>query len=387
MEKILTIKNISIALSLCALGVLSLWQYGFFTKTTVTESLSDPSIATETALLAGGCFWSVEHDLEKVVGVTKVTVGYAGGTTENPTYENHVRGGHREVVEVTYDPKRVSYANLVEYVTKHSDPTDAEGSFYDRGAEYAPAVYYENPEEKRAAEGVLAEIDGMGVYAKPIVTLVIPRVQFWPAEEYHQDYAKKNSISYAAYRKASGRSAFIEKHWGENKDVFFTPAVVLDASPATEKGAWASYVKPADADLRKILTPLQYEVTQEEGTERPFSDGYDTNKAEGIYVDVLSGEPLYSSADKYDSGTGWPSFVKPITREAVTYVEDNALFSPRIEVRSRYADSHLGHVFDDGPVDRGGKRYCMNSAALRFVPKEDMEKEGYGEYVGFLMGV
>ncbi|MEK9151559.1 MAG: peptide-methionine (R)-S-oxide reductase MsrB [Patescibacteria group bacterium] len=376
------IKSVSIALGIFSLGVLALWQYGFFTKGAVTESLSDLAVATETALFAGGCFWSVEYDLEKVAGVIKAETGYAGGTTENPTYENYVEGGHREVVEVTYDPKRVSYDNLAEYLIKHTDPTDAGGSFYDRGAEYASAIYYETDEEKKIAEEILAEIDGKKIYPKPIVMLVIARPKFWPAEDHHQDYAQKNPISYVAYRNASGRSVFIEKYWGENKDVFFTQGVTMDTRPETEKAQWESYKKPQDADLRKMLTPLQYEVTQENGTERPFSGGYDANKAEGIYVDVLSGEPLYSSEDKFDSGTGWPSFVRPITPQAVSFVEDTLLFSSRTEVRSRYADSHLGHVFDDGPSDRGGKRYCMNAAALRFVPKESMEKEGYGEYLG-----
>jgi peptide methionine sulfoxide reductase msrA/msrB len=358
------------------------------TETTVTEKPStnlDTSIVTKTVVLAGGCFWSVERDLEKVPGVISVIVGYAGGTTDNPTYENHVKGGHREVVEVTYDANRVTYENLVESVTKHSDPTDARGSFYDRGFEYAPVVYYETRDEKRAAEEVLAKIEGMKIYPKPIVTLVVPRSKFWPAEEYHQDYAKKNPIQYNAYREASGRSAFIKKYWGGNEDIFFTKGAAMNTKPETKKVNWESYTKPADVELQKILTPLQYKVTQEDGTEPPYSNEYDTNKAEGIYVDIVSGEPLFSSKDKFDSGTGWPSFVKPITPEAVVYVEENVLFLPRTEVRSKYADSHLGHVFDDGPSERGGKRYCMNGAALRFIPKEDMGKEGYGKYVGFLL--
>ena len=329
-----------------------------------------------TALLAGGCFWCVEADLEKVDGVISAVSGYASGSTKNPEYGNYAEGGHREVVLVTYDPAKVSFDNLVEHLIKHSDPTDALGSFYDRGLQYAPAVYYGDDQEKQIAEKVISEIDGLRVYEKPLALMVLSRDVFWPAEEYHQDYYKKNPIRYTYYRNASGRDAFIKKHWGDKAGLFARPNVAM-----TGKTDWMRYVRPSDAVLRERLTPLQYKVTQEEGTERPFDNEYNTNKAEGIYVDIVSGEPLFSSKDKYDSGTGWPSFVKPITEDAVVLHEDRSLFSTRVEVRSRYADSHVGHVFDDGPKDRGGKRYCMNSAAMRFVPKDKMVAEGYGEYV------
>jgi len=207
-------------------------------------------------------------------------------------------------------------------------------------------------------------------------------VKFWPAEDYHQDYADKNPVRYSFYRLASGRDAFIKKYWGDNAGQF----VVSDQAVATsgqinqpsKENSWANYVKPSESELRGRLTPLQYKVTQAEGTESPFSNPYDKNDELGIYVDVVSGEPLFSSRDKYDSGTGWPSFVKPISPEAVTLREDKKLFSTRTEVRSKFADSHLGHVFNDGPAERGGLRYCMNSASMRFIPQAEMEREGYG---------
>jgi peptide methionine sulfoxide reductase msrA/msrB len=320
--------------------------------------------------------------LAKVNGVQDVVSGYAGGTTENPTYKNYSAGGHREVVLVTYDAHQVTYANLVEHILKHGDPTDADGSFHDRGSEYAPAIYYENEEEQSEALRVIHAIDALHVFPAPLPILVIPRVPFWPAEEYHQNYAEKNPLRYTYYRNASGRDAFIEKYWEDSANTF-TLSTINNMNTPTEPKAfnndsWNSFVKPNDASLRTLLTPLQYKVTQEEGTETPFKNEYDKNYAEGIYVDVVSGEPLYFSKDKYDSGTGWPSFVKPISDDVVVLKEDNGLFTKRTEVRSRYADSHLGHVFDDGPKDRGGKRYCMNSASLRFIPKVDMESAGYG---------
>jgi len=201
-------------------GMLVILSFNTSGKSAIMDEPLDPNIATKTVLLAAGCFWSVEFDLEKVAGVLRVVSGYAGGTSENPTYSTYVAGGHREVVEVTYDPTRVSYSNLVEYIIKHSDPTDADGSFYDRGGEYAPAIYYETEEEKKEAESVIAALDAMKVYPKPIATVVIPREDFWPAEEYHQNYAQKNPGHYAAYRAGSGRAAFIEKYWADNANEF-----------------------------------------------------------------------------------------------------------------------------------------------------------------------
>lgn len=333
------------------------------------------SSTVKTALFANGCFWCAEADFEKLRGVASVVSGYADGTGGNPTYEDYGKRGFREVVEVTYDPTIVTYAQLVEHTIKHGDPTDGGGSFYDRGYEYSPGVYFETEEEKRAAEETIASINLKKVFNKPIALTIMPRAQFWPAEEYHQDYYKKNPVRYAYYRNSSGRDAFIEKYWGA--DTLPTP-VARVTSPAVS--TWETFVKPSDKVLRSTLTALQYNITQEGGTEPAFKNEYDKNKAEGIYVDVVSGEPLFSSIDKFDSGTGWPSFVKPLVPENIVLKEDRSLFFVRTEVRSKHGDSHLGHVFNDGPQDRGGLRYCMNSAALRFVSKDKLIAEGYAEF-------
>ena len=355
----------------------------------IQNALPKPEVSGPQKVIMGtGCFWCVEHDFAKVEGVLDVVSGYAGGISENPTYKNYADSGHREVVEVTYNPEILSYGNIVEHTIKYGDPTDGGGSFYDRGEEYAPVIHYANEWERQEAEVVIARIDALKVYKKPIDIDVVPATKFWPAEEYHQDYAEKNAIKYNYYRLRSGRTAFIEKYWGENAGAFVAspkPKANDMENKAKEQGvqkmyepdSWSDFNKPTETVLRGLLTPLQYTVTQENGTESPFANAYDKNYEEGIYVDIVSGEPLYFSKDKYDSGTGWPSFVKPISLDVVTLHEDNTLFSKRTEVRSRFADSHLGHVFDDGPKDRGGKRYCMNSASLRFIPKSEMEQEGY----------
>ena len=343
------------------------------------------------AVLAGGCFWCVESDLQKYTGVINVVSGYAGGTGDNPTYSDYASRGFREVVEVTYNPTQVSYENLVEYVVRHSDATDPDGSFHDRGPQYTSAAYYSSPVEKQAAEKVVARINERKLYGKALALYIEPIKKFWPAEEYHQDYSIKNPLKYSYYRFGSGRDAFIKKYWGDDTTPIPTPEIVSTTTTATTKTMtiatnhpWEHFVKPTEAQLRAMLTPLQYKVTQENGTENSVKNEYDKNYDAGIYVDIVSGEPLYSSKDKFDSGTGWPSFVKPITVTAVVEKVDKGFFSTRTEIRSRIADSHVGHVFDDGPKDRGGKRYCMNSAAMKFIAKADMEKLGYGDYLKFV---
>jgi peptide methionine sulfoxide reductase msrA/msrB len=366
------------------------------TMTTPENSALSTATAPQdiaTAVFANGCFWCVEADLEKVPGVVSVISGYAGGSSQEPTYENSAAAGHREVVLVTYDAAQVSYANLVEHIIKHGDPTDASGSFNDRGQQYAPAIYYENDVEQAVARAVIAAVDDSQVFSVPLPLPVLPRPEFWPAEDYHQDYAQKNPLRYSYYRTGSGRSVFIEKTWGDELSVFThsLPPEKKDmdeALPITEskknmstpfaEASWTTFVKPDDATLRAMLSADAYRVTQADGTERSGTSPLDKNNEPGIYVDVVSGEPLFSSRDKYDSGTGWPSFVKPISDTTVTLHEDKKLFSTRTEVRSRFADSHLGHVFTDGPAERGGMRYCMNGVALRFIPLGDMEALGYG---------
>ncbi len=331
---------------------------------------------TKSMLVAGGCFWCVEADLEKIPNVISAVSGYAGGSTPNPTYENYSAGGHREVVEVVYDEDKVSFREIAIFAIKHMDPTDGEGSFYDRGISYGPALYYETAEEKSILENLVKDFNENGPYEKPLAVAILPRPQFWPAENYHQDYAKGalSGLKYQYYRQGSGRDAFIEKHWGTDT------GTDLSWEEGTETN-FKDYKKPAAAVLKETLDPLTYKVTQEEGTERAGSSPLDKNYERGIYVDVLSGEPLFSSRDKYDSGTGWPSFSRPIRDNAVTTHEDKRLFMTRTEVRSQIADNHLGHVFPDGPSDKGGLRYCMNGVSLRFIPETEMESSGYGDYL------
>ncbi len=361
--------------------------------TTPTEVDVPASQSLATALFGNGCFWCVEHDLEDVPGVVSVVSGFAGGSITDPTYKTYAAGGHREVVLVTYDPTVVSYGNLVEHIIKHGDPTDAGGSFYDRGAAYAPAIYYSSDEERDEAAAVIAAVDRAGVFEEPLPIPVVPQSTFYPAEAYHQDYSIKNPLKYQYYRAASGRTKFIEATWGEMLNQFnFSTKPMPSENEAPERAgaesfnqdSWDSFVKPNAEALEGQLTPLEYQVTQEEGTERSGTSPLDKNYTPGIYVDIVSGEPLFSSREKYDSGSGWPSFVAPIAADAVTLHEDRRLFSERTEVRSTHADSHLGHVFPDGPQDRGGQRYCMNGAALRFIPKAEMEAAGYGAWLSLV---
>ncbi len=313
--------------------------------------------AIKKAIFAGGCFWCMVKPFDELPGIISIVAGYTGGHVENPTYEEVCAHstGHVEAVEITYDEDKMPYRELVEIFFRSIDPTDPEGQFHDRGETYHTAIFYQDEMQKEVAEKYKKELEKTGYFDKPIVVPIKPAMPFYEAEEYHQDYYKKNPLRYRLYYKGSGREKFIKDKW---------------------------YRNPYDKEeLKKRLNDLQYRVTQENATEAPFINEYDEHFEEGIYVDIVSGKPLFSSKDKFNSGCGWPAFSKPIIQNAVYDKEDTSHGMHRIEVRSSHADSHLGHVFEDGPRELGGLRYCINSAALRFIPKDRMEEEGYGSYI------
>lgn len=346
-----------------------LYYVNFKPMNTTTDTTMKNTVDANTlqkAYFAGGCFWCMEGIFEAQTGVTQAISGYAWGTSEDATYElvSAGRTNHREVVEIIYDPSMISYTTLVDLYFTQIDPTQADGQFADKGYRYTTAILYMTLDEKVIAEAAIAKLDASKKFDKPIAVKVEPKTTFFAAEEYHQDYYKKSAFRYNLYKEGSGRKWYIDETWtNEIKNL----------------------EKPKTEELKEKLTDIQYRVTQEEGTEQPFSNPYWDNHAPWIYVDIVDGSPLFASLDKFDSGTGWPSFTRVMTGASIVEKKDTKLGTARIEVRSRNADSHLGHLFDDGPVDRGWMRYCINSAALRFIPVSELVKEGYGEYVQYFL--
>ncbi len=325
---------------------------------------------TKLAVFGGGCFWCMEPPFREIDGVVEVTVGYTGGSILNPTYEQVSSGatGHMEVVAVKYDLSKVQYETLLEVFWRQIDPTDDGGQFADRGSQYRTAIFVQDDKQRLAAELSKANLEKLKKFSKPIVVRILDAGPFYPAETYHQGYSAKNPEQYNAYKSGSGRKHYLEETWGAGR---YPPKTCSSSS---------TWKIPSDETLKSSLSDLQYRVTRQNATERPFSNAYWDNKKPGIYVDIVSGEPLFSSIDKFDSGTGWPSFTKPIDKNSVISKADDSHGMVRTEVRSKSADSHLGHVFDDGP-GINGLRYCINSASLKFIPKEEMEKAGYGRYL------
>jgi peptide methionine sulfoxide reductase msrA/msrB len=367
------------------LGLPALWLLSGAHGALSAAPKEAPPARLAHATFAGGCFWCMQSPYDGIPGVYSTTAGYAGGSVKNPSYEQVSTGttGHAESMQVAYDPAKVSYERLLEVFWHNIDPTDAGGQFCDRGNQYRTVIFYADEAQKQAALVSKRRLEASHRFAQPIVTEIAPLAAFYPAEDYHQNFCRKNPLRYESYRLGCGRDRRLAELWGKpDPKPVATPSPTTKGRTDVKNQCWT---EPSQAELQKLkeaLTPEQYQVTQRQGTERPFQNEYWNNHQPGIYVDVVSGEPLFSSLDKYDSGSGWPSFTRPLEPQNLVSRTDRSLFMDRTEIRSKHADSHLGHVFDDGPAEKGGLRYCTNSASLRFVPLAKLDEEGYGEYKG-----
>ena len=318
--------------------------------------------ASKVIYLAGGCFWGLEAYMQKLNGVEDAISGYANGKTENPSYYDLKTSGHAETVKVIYNPEIISLEDILAHYLRVVNPVSINKQGNDVGTQYRTGIYYTDEAEKAIIENVLAKEQTK--HDKPIAIEVEPLRHFYEAEEYHQDYLEKNPGGYCHIDLS-----LADKPLDKDKEP------MIDSS---------RYIKPSDEDLKKNLTDIQYDVTQNSATERAFSHEYHDNFKRGIYVDITTKEPLFSSTDKFESGCGWPSFSKPISKDVVKYFEDNSHFMHRTEVRSRSGNAHLGHVFNDGPKELGGQRYCINGASLEFIPYDEMDEKGYG-YLKYLV--
>lgn len=342
------------------------------------DTKKEPSYQIIT--LAGGCFWCTEAYFQEHPGVIDAVSGYAGGDKQDASYLKVSKGNtrHREVVQITYDSKVISTEEILDIYWSHIDPTNTLGQFADKGFQYTTAIFYHDNAQKESALDSKKRLEDSNLFSKPIATKVLPFVNFFKAEEYHQDYYKKASDHYEQYKKGSGREGFVEETWAKDAAIRFLETEQMVSTNRKIKTDY-NYTDEEIAEMLKNLDPLAYHVVAENGTESPFNNKYWNNKADGIYVDIVTKKPLFSSTHKYDSGTGWPSFWRTIDDDSVTLHEDNSLSTTRTEVRSDAG--HVGHVFNDGPVEEGGRRFCTNSASLLFIPKEEMNAQGYEKYL------
>ncbi|MEZ4104172.1 MAG: peptide-methionine (S)-S-oxide reductase MsrA [Candidatus Paceibacterota bacterium] len=358
---------------------------------TELETKTEDKISTETqtttklekVVLAGGCFWCTEAYFQEEFGVIDAISGYAGGQADTADYKTVSTGktAHREAVEVTFDPEKISLKQILDIYWSHIDPTDANGQFADRGFQYTTAIFYNSENQKQIAEDSKERLNKSGLFDEPIATTILPFTTFFPAEEYHQNYYLKAADYYNQYKKASGRTDFIEETWAKDAALHFLNDKTDIKTDNTSVDIWKpkTYNEKEISTLQKKLPEETYHIVAENGTEPAFNNQYWNNHEAGIYVDVVTGDPLFSSTHKYDSNTGWPSFYQTIKNAPVTEHQDLDYGLVRIEVRSQ--GGHLGHIFNDGPKEHGGYRYCINSLALNFVPKNKMLEAGYGDYL------